>query len=78
MAQEIAIKQKKKNGSKMSDEIVNQLKRVNNVLSAKLAVRNSQYRIALEGLKAINEFGDVSVAKKALEAMLDCVPDENS
>ena len=58
-------------------EIENQLRRINNVLSSKLAVRNSQYKIAIEGLRAIQEFGDINVAIKTIEAMLDCVP-ENS
>ena len=61
----------------MGEEVTNQLKRINNVLSSKLSVRNTQYKIAIEGLKAIEEFGDTSVASKTLEAMLDCVP-ENS
>ena len=77
MAQEIVVKQKRKNGLKMNNVLEGQLKRINNTLSAKLAVRNCQYRIAIEGLKAIEEFGNVSVATKTLEAMLDCVP-ENS
>ena len=59
----------------MSEELENQLKRVNNTLFSKLAVRNTQYKIAIEGLRAIEEFGDVNVAIKTIEAMLDCVPD---
>ena len=77
MAQETVVKQKRKNGLKMNNVLEDQLKRINNTLSAKLAVRNCQYKIAIEGLKAIKEFGDVSVATKTLEAMLDCLP-ENS
>ena len=48
----------------MSEEIENQLKRINSTLSSKLAVRNSQYKIAMEGLNAIADMGDVSIAKK--------------
>ena len=77
MAQEIVVKQKKKNGLKMNSPLEEQLKRINNTLSAKLAVRNCQYRIALEGLRAIEEFGDINVATKTLEAMLDCIPDNS-
>tara|TARA_Y100000310_G_scaffold112256_1_gene110743 strand:+ start:218 stop:403 length:186 start_codon:yes stop_codon:yes gene_type:complete len=58
----------------MGDEVVNHLKRINNTLSSRLAVRESQYRIALEGLKAIDESGDLGVAIKTIEAMFDCVP----
>tara|TARA_Y100000310_G_C20537548_1_gene741628 strand:+ start:295 stop:480 length:186 start_codon:yes stop_codon:yes gene_type:complete len=61
----------------MNSVLESQLKRVNNTLSAKLAVRNCQYRIALEGLRAIEEFGDINVATKTLEAMLDCIPDNS-
>ena len=77
MEQKTDLKQKRKNGLKMSEEVENQLKRINNVLSSKLSVRNTQYKIAIEGLRAIEEFGDISVAGKTIEAMLDCVP-ENS
>ena len=77
MAQEIVVKQKKKNGLKMNSPLEEQLKRINNTLSAKLAVRNCQYRIALEGLRAIEEFGDINVATKTLEAMLDSIPDNS-
>ena len=66
---------KKKNGLKMNKhEMTN---RINNMLSAKLAVRNCQYKIALEGLKAIVEYGDLTVAEKTIEAMLDCLPDNS-
>ena len=77
MEQKIDLEQKKKIGLKMSEEVENQLKRINNVLSSKLSVRNTQYKIAIEGLRAIEEFGDTSVAVKTIEAMMDCVP-ENS
>ena len=75
MDQETKPRQKKKDGLKMDNGLEIQLRRINNTLSAKLAVRSCQYRIALEGLRAIEEFGDTSVASKTLEAMLDCVPD---
>ncbi len=75
MEQNLDQKQKKKNGLKMSkQEMTN---RINNMLSAKLAVRNCQYKIALEGLKAIVEYGDTTVAEKTIEAMLDCLPDNS-
>ena len=74
MAQKIAKKQKRKNYS-MSEEIENQLKRINSTLSSKLAVRNSQYKIAMEGLNAIADMGDVSIAKKTIDAILDCLPE---
>ena len=78
MAREIETKRKKKNGSRMSSELEKQLERVINTLSAKLAVRNCQHRIALEGLRAILEFGDITVADKTIGAMLDCIPEEDS
>ena len=75
MEQNLDQKQKKKNGLKMSkQEMTN---RINNMLSAKLAVRNCQYKIALEGLKSIVEYGDTTVAEKTIEAMLDCLPDNS-
>ena len=77
MEQEMLRKQKKKNGLKMNEELENHLRRVNNTLSSKLSVRNTQYKIAIEGLRALEEFGDVSVAVKTIEAMLDCVPKDS-
>ena len=56
------------------DEESRQLLKENQTLIAKLAVRSCQYRIALEGLKSIVEFGDINIANKTLEAMGDCVP----
>ncbi len=48
----------------------------NNVLASKLAVRDSQYKIALEGLKTIRDSNDpMGVAEKTIEAMLDCLPE---
>ena len=66
-----------KDGLAMNDGMIRELSRNNNTLSAKLAVRNCQYKIALEGLKVINEFGNISVAIKTIEAMLDCVPSDS-
>ena len=56
------------------DEQSRQLVKENQTLIAKLAVRSCQYRIALEGLQSIDEFGDIGIANKTLEAMEDCVP----
>lgn len=48
----------------------------NNVLASKLAVRDSQYKIAIEGLKTIRDSNDpMGVAEKTIEAMLDCLPE---
>ena len=74
MAQKIAEKQKRKSYS-MSEEIENQLKRINSTLSSKLAVRNSQYKIAMEGLNAIVDMGDINIAKKTIDAIFDCLPE---
>ena len=60
----------------MDDEEKRLLKE-NRILMANLAVRNCQYKIAVEGLKALEEFGDISVAVKTIEAMLDCVPKDS-
>jgi len=73
MAQKTVEKQKRKNYSMGEKE--NQLTRINNTLSSKLAVRNSQYKIAMEGLKAIDDMGDISIARKTIDAMLDCLPE---
>tara|TARA_R100001594_G_scaffold99393_1_gene133899 strand:- start:17 stop:190 length:174 start_codon:yes stop_codon:yes gene_type:complete len=56
------------------DEQSRQLVKENQTLIAKLAVRSCQYRIALEGLQSIDEFGDANIANKTIEAMEDCVP----
>mgnify|MGYP005814015215 CR=1 FL=1 len=77
MDQKTDLKQKMKNGLKMDNGLEDQLKRINNTLFAKLAVRNCQYKIAIEGLRAIEEFGDINVAVKTIEAMMDCVPDNS-
>ena len=47
----------------------------NNVLASQLAVRNSQYKIALEGLNTIMESNDpMGIAEKTLQAMEKCIP----
>ena len=47
----------------------------NNVLASKLAVRNSQYEIALEGLKTIRDSNDpMNIAEKTIDAMMNCLP----
>ena len=47
----------------------------NNVLSSKLAVRDAQYNIALEGLKTIRESNDpMGIAEKTIDAIFDCLP----
>ena len=75
MDQKIKLRQKKEDGLKMGDEISNQLQRINNTLSAKLAVRQCQYKIAVEGLKTIVESNDpMMIAEKTLAAMDDCIP----
>jgi hypothetical protein len=47
----------------------------NNVLVSKLAVRDAQYNIALEGLKTIRESNDpMGIAEKTIDAIFDCLP----
>tara|TARA_B100001250_G_scaffold387403_1_gene384763 strand:+ start:9101 stop:9280 length:180 start_codon:yes stop_codon:yes gene_type:complete len=56
-------------------DIVEDLTRENSMLVAKLGVRESQYRIAVEGFTKIVESNDpVGIAGKTLEAMAECVP----
>ena len=76
MAQKIVQKQKRKD-CLMGEEIENQLRRINHTLSCRLAVRNAQHKIAMEGLRALADFGDISVATKTIDAILDCVPDNS-
>ena len=46
----------------------------NNVLASKLAVRDAQYNIALEGLKTIRESNDpMGIAEKTIDAIFDCL-----
>ena len=75
MEQKIDLKQKKKSGLEMYNELEDQLRRINNTLSAKLAVRECQYKIAVEGLHTIVESNDpMMIAEKTLNAMEDCIP----
>jgi hypothetical protein len=47
-----------------------------NTLYSKLAVRDQQHKIAVEGLKTIIESNDpMGVAQKTLDAIMDCLPD---
>ena len=56
-------------------DILDDLKRQNDMLLAKLTVRSCQYRIAVEGLNHIVESNDpVGIASKTLEAMDECMP----
>ena len=57
------------------DEDYKILLKENRTLIAKLAVRQCQYRIAVEGLKTIVESNDpMMIAEKTLNAMEDCIP----
>ena len=58
----------------MDDESKRLLKE-NRTLMAKLAVRQCQYKIAVEGLNTIVESNDpMMIAEKTLTAMEDCIP----
>ena len=55
--------------------VLDDLKRQNDMLLAKLTVRDCQYRIAVEGLNNIVKSNDpVGIASKTLEAMYECMP----
>ena len=57
------------------DEDHKRLLKENQILMANLAVRNCQYRIAVEGLNTIVESNDpMKIAEKTLSAMGDCIP----
>ena len=57
------------------DEDSKLLVKQNRTLMAKLAVRQCQYKIAVEGLNTIVESNDpMSIAEKTLSAMEDCIP----
>ena len=44
-------------------------------LTSKLAVRECQYEVALEGLQTIKDSNDpMSIAEKTIDAMMDCLP----
>ena len=50
-------------------------KDVKDLLKARLTVRNCQYDIAVEGLKAIVDSNDpIGIAEKTLNAIGDCIP----
>ena len=56
-------------------DVLEDMKRKNDMLSTKLTVRGCQYRIAVEGLNHIVESNDpVGIAAKTLEAMEECLP----
>ena len=58
----------------MDDEAKTLLKE-NRTLMAKLAVRQCQYKIAVEGLDTIVRSNDpMNIAEKTLTAMEDCIP----
>ena len=58
----------------MDDESKRLLKD-NRTMMAKLAVRQCQYKIAVEGLNTIVESNDpMMMAEKTLAAMDDCIP----
>ena len=58
----------------MDDESKRLLKD-NRTMMAKLAVRQCQYKIAVEGLNTIVEANDpMMIAEKTLTAMEDCIP----
>ena len=57
------------------DEENKTLLKDNRTLMAKLAVRQCQYKIAVEGLTTIVESNDpMKIAEKTLTAMEDCIP----
>ena len=56
-------------------DVLDDLKRQNDILLLKLTVRNCQYKIAVEGFNHIVESNDpVGIASKTLEAMDECMP----
>ena len=66
---------KKKNGLRIMDEETKRLLKDNQILMAKLAVRQCQYKIAVEGLHTIVESNDpMNIAEKTLSAMDECIP----
>ena len=57
-------------------DVLDDLKRQNDMLLLKLTIRNRQYDIAVEGLGHIVESNDpVGIAAKTLEAMDECMPE---
>ena len=56
-------------------DVLDDLKRNNDILLLKITIRNLQYDIAVEGLRHIVESNDpIGIAGKTLEAMDECVP----
>ena len=59
----------------MFNEKEDQIARHNIMLSSKLGVRNCQYDIAMQGLRALIDSNDpMGIAKQTIEAMDECVP----
>lgn len=59
-----------------NDEETLDLIRKISTLKAKLTVRDCQYQVALEGLETIKNSNDpMGIAKKTIDAILDCLPD---
>ena len=60
-------------------DVLDDLKKQNDILLLKITIRNRQYDIAVEGLNHIVKSNDpVGIAAKTLEAMDECMPkDEN-
>ena len=57
------------------DEEGKALLKDNRILVAKLAVRQCQYKIAIEGLSTIKGSNDpMNIAEKTIIAMDDCIP----
>ena len=57
------------------DEDSKTLIKQNRTLMAKLAVRQCQYKIAVEGLHTIVESNDpMMIAEKTIAAMEECIP----
>ena len=57
------------------DEEMKRLLKDNQILIAKLAVRQCQYKISVEGLQTIVKSNDpMNIAEKTLSAMDECIP----
>ena len=56
-------------------DVLEDLKKRNDILILKITIRNRQYDIAVEGLNHIVKSNDpVGIAAKTLEAMGECMP----
>ena len=56
-------------------DILDDLKRRNDMLETRLTIRNCQYKIAVEGFRLIVGSNDpIGIAGKTLEAMDGCMP----